>query len=158
MRFIFCDKVLEIESQKRIVATKTVSILDEYLVGHYAKRPVVPVPIIIECVAQAAGWLVQYSYGFHLRGVLTILEGVKIHQHVQAGTVLTIEAHLARYGQNGSTVRGIVKADDELVLEIERLAYAQDEAPTDDFAQQRRKLFDYVSGGYPLPEEIEDAI
>lgn len=55
--FLLVDRVLEIESGKRIVAIKNVTMNEPYFVGHFPHLPVMPGVLQIEALAQAAGIL-----------------------------------------------------------------------------------------------------
>ena len=58
---LLVDRVLEIESKKRIVALKNVTNNEPYLVGHFPGRPVVPGVLLIEGMAQAGGILLLHD-------------------------------------------------------------------------------------------------
>jgi 3-hydroxyacyl-[acyl-carrier-protein] dehydratase len=55
--FLLVDRVLELESGKRIVALKNVTINEPYFVGHFPQRPVMPGVMMLEALAQAAAIL-----------------------------------------------------------------------------------------------------
>lgn len=59
--FLLVDRVLEIEPAKRIVALKNVSINEEFFVGHFPGRPVMPGVLQIEGMAQAGGILLLHD-------------------------------------------------------------------------------------------------
>jgi len=54
VRFLFCDRILELEPGKRALATKMVSLSEEFLPDHYARQPVMPSTMVMECLAQLA--------------------------------------------------------------------------------------------------------
>ena len=57
--FLLVDRVLsmQVEPDKRLIATKNVSINEPFFVGHFPGNPVMPGVLIIEAMAQAAGML-----------------------------------------------------------------------------------------------------
>ena len=55
--FVLVDRVLEIESGKRIKAVKNVSINEPFFPGHFPHHPVMPGVLIVEALAQAAAIL-----------------------------------------------------------------------------------------------------
>ncbi len=57
--FLFVDRVLEIEKEKRIVAIKNVTIDEAFFAGHFPGHPVMPGVLIIEGLAQTAGILMM---------------------------------------------------------------------------------------------------
>ena len=52
--FLMIDRVLELEPQKKIVAIKNVTINDDFFVGHFPDKPIMPGVLIIEAMAQAS--------------------------------------------------------------------------------------------------------
>ena len=52
--FLMVDRVLEIESGKRIQALKNVTINEPFFTGHFPHRPVMPGVMMLEAMAQAA--------------------------------------------------------------------------------------------------------
>ena len=54
---LLVDRVLECVSGKHIVALKNVTMNEEFFVGHFAGRPLMPGVLILEAMAQTAGIL-----------------------------------------------------------------------------------------------------
>lgn len=54
---LLIDRVLEMESKKRIVAIKNFTINEEFFQGHFPGHPIVPGVLLIEAMAQAGGIL-----------------------------------------------------------------------------------------------------
>jgi len=54
---LLVDRVLECVSGDRIVAIKNVTMNEEFFVGHFPGRPVMPGVLILEAMAQTAGIL-----------------------------------------------------------------------------------------------------
>ena len=59
--FLLVDRVLEFESDKRLLALKNVSYNEPYFTGHFPVRPVMPGVLIVEAMAQATGLLAMLS-------------------------------------------------------------------------------------------------
>jgi 3-hydroxyacyl-[acyl-carrier-protein] dehydratase len=57
--FLLVDRVLEFESDKRIVAIKNVTINEPMFTGHFPGTPVFPGVLIVEALAQASGILAR---------------------------------------------------------------------------------------------------
>jgi len=64
MKFYLTDRVLELESGKRIVAVKNLSLAEEYLQDHFPSYPVLPGVLMVESLIQAAAWLARVSTDF----------------------------------------------------------------------------------------------
>ena len=56
--FLLIDRVKELESGKRILAIKNVTINEPFFPGHFPGRPIFPGVLILEAMAQAAGILI----------------------------------------------------------------------------------------------------
>ncbi len=62
---LLVDRVLECVSGERIVALKNVTINEEFFVGHFPGRPVMPGVLILEAMAQTAGILTFVTAGIY---------------------------------------------------------------------------------------------
>lgn len=51
--FLFIDKILEFEKDKKLVALKNVTVNEAYFCGHFPKMPVMPGVLLIETMGQA---------------------------------------------------------------------------------------------------------
>ena len=54
---LLVDRVLEFEPGKRLRALKNVTINEQFFVGHFPQRPVMPGVLMLEALAQAAALL-----------------------------------------------------------------------------------------------------
>lgn len=52
--FLLIDRIEELEENKRILALKNVSIGEEFFVGHFPQKAVMPGVLILEAMAQAS--------------------------------------------------------------------------------------------------------
>lgn len=59
--FLLLDRVLEFESNQRLLALKNVTINEHFFQGHFPKLPVMPAVLILEAMAQATGLLALRS-------------------------------------------------------------------------------------------------
>jgi 3-hydroxyacyl-[acyl-carrier-protein] dehydratase len=97
---LLVDRVLECVSGERIVALKNVTANEEFFVGHFPGRPVMPGVIVLEALAQAAGILTfvtadiypDESVKFYFAGI----DKARFRRPVVPGDQLTLRATLER--------------------------------------------------------------
>ena len=153
MRFLFCDQIVEFEPGIRARATKMVSMSEEFLPEHYPRQPVMPATLVLECIAQLAGWLYVVTEHFGISTVLGLAQEVSIYKLVHPGDRLNLEVWLTYVHKGGATMRGEVRCDGELVLRAERLMFASRQNPSQIEIAQARELFRYMSRGLELASE-----
>ena len=91
MKFNLIDSVLEL-TDTRIVATKHVSLAEEYLADHFPTFPVLPGVMMLEAATQAAGWLMHHRTGFGKSvAVLKEARNVKYGHFVAPGHYLKLD-------------------------------------------------------------------
>jgi 3-hydroxyacyl-[acyl-carrier-protein] dehydratase len=99
MRFQLVDRILEIVPKKRILATKNLTLGEEYLADHFPTFPVMPGVLMLEALIQAGAWLLRVSEDFcNSVTVLREVKGVKYGSFVEPGAQLglTVEIIEAR--------------------------------------------------------------
>ncbi|MHB0947235.1 MAG: 3-hydroxyacyl-ACP dehydratase FabZ family protein [Sedimentisphaerales bacterium] len=64
MKFVLIDKIVKIEAGKEIIATKNVSLSEEYLADHFPVFPVLPGVFLLQGLIESACWLVRHSQNF----------------------------------------------------------------------------------------------
>jgi 3-hydroxyacyl-[acyl-carrier-protein] dehydratase len=97
MFFSLIDKIDTLEPGKRIVATKSLSLAEEYLQDHFPNFPVMPGVLMLEALTQASAWLIRVSEDFaHSIVVLKEARNVKYARFVQPGQTLVIEAEIVK--------------------------------------------------------------
>jgi 3-hydroxyacyl-[acyl-carrier-protein] dehydratase len=91
VKFNLLDKI-ESLSDERIVASKYVSLAEEYLADHFPTFPVLPGVMMLEAVTQAAGWLLHRRHNFaRSMAVLKEVRNVKYGNFVAPGQFLRVE-------------------------------------------------------------------
>ena len=98
--FLLVDRVLEIETGKRIKVLKNVSINEHYFVGHFPHRPVMPGVLMLEAMAQAAALLAFDTLGvtpddktvFYFAGI----DAARFKRPVEPGDQLILDVELGR--------------------------------------------------------------
>jgi len=98
--FLLVDRVLECVSGERILALKNVTANEQFFLGHFPGRPVMPGVLILEAMAQAAGILTfvtanvypDESVRFYFAGI----DKARFRRPVVPGDQLLLEATLER--------------------------------------------------------------
>lgn len=119
--FLLVDKITELESGKRAVGIKNVTINEPFFQGHFPGEPIMPGVLIVEALAQVGGVAVL-SMPDH-KGKLALFTGInnfRFKQMVKPGdqlelsvTMTAMRGHLGK-GEAEAKVDGKVVASGEL--------------------------------------------
>jgi 3-hydroxyacyl-[acyl-carrier-protein] dehydratase len=90
MRFVFVDRIVEVEPSRRIDTLKTVSGLEDVFADHFPGYPVLPGALVVEAFAQASQLLIAVSRDFAEVGRLRRLSHVAFRHPVRPGDRLAI--------------------------------------------------------------------
>ena len=126
--FLFVDRIIELELNKRVVGIKNVTINEPFFQGHFPGNPIMPGVIIIEAMAQVGGVLARLS----IPGVLEdqnrqsiffmSMDKVKFRKPVLPGDQIVFELEALRTGSRIWKVGGKALVKHSLVAEAELLA------------------------------------
>ena len=108
--FLFIDRVLEVEAGARVLAEKLVTAQEAFFQGHFPSNPVMPGVLMVEMLAQAAGFLDE---GEPLGGPVFLAQilDARFKAPVKPGDRLLAEVSLdARFGSL-IRVAGVIKCD-----------------------------------------------
>lgn len=121
--FLMIDRVLSIELGKSLVAIKNVTINEQYFVGHFPNRPVMPGVLILEAMAQAGAVLAYKSTATsHKDGVLYYFAGIdnaRFRRVVEPGDQLRLEVKVLRSKRDIWKLEGFAYVGDELACSAE---------------------------------------
>jgi 3-hydroxyacyl-[acyl-carrier-protein] dehydratase len=119
--FLMVDRVLNIELNKSIKAYKNVTTNEEFFLGHFPHKPIMPGVMIIEALAQAAGVLGFKSQEKKPRdGYLYYFVGadqVRFKKPVVPGDQLVLEAEILTVRRGIYKFKCRASVDDELACE-----------------------------------------
>lgn len=94
---LLVDRILELEPMKRAVGIKNVTINENFFLGHFPGKPIMPGVLILEAMAQVGG--VAMLYPDENRGKIAVFAGmekVKFRKPVVPGDQLTMVAELVK--------------------------------------------------------------
>lgn len=115
MRWMWIDRIVELEPARRIVAIKNVSLAEEHLHDHFAARdgrpalPVMPASLIIEGMAQTAGILVGHAGRFEQKVILAKVSAARLDLDAFPGHTLRYTATIERLDGTGAATAGVVE-------------------------------------------------
>jgi 3-hydroxyacyl-[acyl-carrier-protein] dehydratase len=103
--FEMVDRVLEV-CPERLVAAARVPEASPVFEGHFPGFPLLPGVLMIEAMAQAAGWLLVRRSGFARIALLAKVGEAKLRGMVKPGALLTVKAELLHDGSGYAVLRG----------------------------------------------------
>ncbi len=121
--FLLVDRVLEVESGKRIKAIKNVTINEPFFGGHFPNRPVMPGVLMLEAMAQAAALLAFDAAGITMDDKTVYyfagIDGARFKRPVEPGDQLVMDIELDRVRAGIYKFKGVTRVDGEVVCEAE---------------------------------------
>ncbi len=126
--FLLVDRIVELQSGRRAVGIKNVTINDNFFTGHFPTRPVMPGVLMIEAMAQVGGILMMTNE-MH-RGKVALFmatDKVKFRKLVNPGDQLRMEIEVIRDRSRTAALRGVTKVGSEVVAEAEMIFSFLDE-------------------------------
>jgi 3-hydroxyacyl-[acyl-carrier-protein] dehydratase len=117
MKFILVDRIIVLEPPKRIVATKSVSLAEEYLADHFPTFPVLPGVLMLEAMVQSAAWLVRVSQDFSQSMiVLAEAKNISYKSFVSPGRTLEVTAEAVEIGEKSSEFKAFGRCDNQEIV------------------------------------------
>ncbi len=119
MRWMWIDRIAELDKGRRCVAVKNVSLAEEHLHDHFPAAqerralPVHPATLIIEGFAQTAGILVGHARDFKEKVILAKIGKATFSRDVTAGQTLFFTAELERIDDTGASTHGTIEVIDQ---------------------------------------------
>lgn len=128
MRWIWIDRILELERGKRCVAIKNVSAAEEVLHDHFPAQgerkaiPVMPNTLIIEGMAQTAGILVGHAGDFKEKVILAKITRATFTADAYPGYTIRHTATIDRIDTSGAATIGTTELLDPATGDAKPLA------------------------------------
>lgn len=118
--FLLVDRVVELDlDNNNIVATKCVTMNEEFFQGHFPQAPIMPGVLILEALAQTGGILI-HKKGFHEKtAVLLSVNKAKFRRPALPGDVIYMHVHGQHLSSKGGKVQAQAKIAGELAAEAE---------------------------------------
>ena len=127
--FLLVDRILELETGKRVVGLKNVTINEPFFQGHFPKQPIMPGVLIIEAMGQAGGVLAASALAEDEADQVIIFMGmdkVRFRKPVVPGDQLIFELKVLKQRRKIFKMSGIARVDGKVVAEAELMAGFQE--------------------------------
>ncbi len=114
MRWLWVDRVLELEPGRRIVGVKVVGYAEDHLHAHFAATPrrlalpLMPASLVIEGMAQTAGVLVCNAEDYSQNVILAKIALAELTRDAMPGDTLRYTATMERFDPQGASTAGVV--------------------------------------------------
>ncbi len=118
--FQLVDRVLEIDAPgRRIRAQANVPLAGPVFEGHFPGYPLMPGVLLIEAMAQTAGWLLIALNNFERMAFLAAVKQAKLRQFVKPGDELVVSASLAHDGSGYAVTETAVEMGGKAICNAE---------------------------------------
>jgi 3-hydroxyacyl-[acyl-carrier-protein] dehydratase len=116
--FLLVDRIVEFETDKRVVGIKNVSANERYFIAGPGGVPVVPASILTEAMAQAGAVLILAKPENHSRLIYFMgIDRVRCRRPVTAGDQVFLEGTVLRLRRTMGSLRGVALVDGKVVCE-----------------------------------------
>ncbi|MCJ7630659.1 MAG: UDP-3-O-acyl-N-acetylglucosamine deacetylase, partial [Longimicrobiales bacterium] len=121
---LLVDRIVEVESGKRIVGIKNVTINEPFFQGHFPGHPIMPGVLIIEAMGQVGGLLLMDAVEKPEDYVVYFmaLDNVKWRRPVVPGDQLVLELEMLQMRRQVCRMRGRGLVDGHVVAEADLMA------------------------------------
>lgn len=124
--FLLIDRIVEMELGKSIVAIKNVTMNENFFVGHFPQRPVMPGVLILEAMAQAGGVLAYKSINATAADgelyYFAAIDNARFRRVVEPGDQLRMEIKVLRDKGKIWKLEGAAYVEGQLVCSAEFLS------------------------------------
>ena len=141
MRYFLLDKVTAYEAGRSARGIKNVTLTDEVLHDHFPDFPVLPGALLLEGMAQLAGFMLEVEKPMPvLRAVLAQVDKAKFHSPAGPGDQITMRVELAHELEAAAQVDAEAHVGDRLLARA-RLTFMLRRIESERVHQQREWIY-----------------
>lgn len=139
MRFLLVDRILDWQTEGLIKGVKNIAMSEDYLEYHFPKAPLMPGVLLLEAMAQLAGWLEAWASGFERWMLVHKIKKSSFYGFALPGDQVEMEVRsLAAEEAATRAYRGIAVVCGKKLLRAEFEGKAVEISLLEDIAEQRR--------------------
>ena len=116
--FSMLDRIATRDAET-LVAEATLPDASPIFEGHFPGFPLLPGVLMIECMAQAGGWLMLARQNFARMPLLAKVGTAKLRGMLRPGARLSISARLTHDGSGYAVMAGRIDSDGQMAAEAE---------------------------------------
>jgi 3-hydroxyacyl-[acyl-carrier-protein] dehydratase len=136
--FQLIDRIVDLNlADRKISSEATVPATSTIFEGHFPGYPLMPGVLLVEAMAQTAGWLVVAVNRFERMPFLAAVKEAKLRTFVMPGQVLAIKAGYVHDGSGYAVTEAEIKRDGKTICEATLTLRVLD-FPNADMAAQMR--------------------
>ncbi|MEE9466349.1 MAG: 3-hydroxyacyl-ACP dehydratase FabZ family protein [Candidatus Neomarinimicrobiota bacterium] len=144
MRYFLIDKVTEIIVGQNIRGVKNITLSDEILHDHFPDFPIMPGVLILESVAQLAGFLLEVTFNdpgiSPLRALLMKIDVAKFHQSCGPGDQLDISVSIDSMLDTAAKIKAEVLNGDQRAVTT-TMTFAMKKIDSERIHEQRKYIY-----------------
>ena len=138
--FQLLDRVVSIDVAARTIRTEAiVPVKSTIFEGHFPGHPLMPGVLLLEAMAQTAGWLVIGVNKFTRMPFLAQFKQAKLRSFVQPGTALALDAVLLHEGSGFAVTKAQIRTDGKQISDAE-ITFRVVEFPSPAFRASMREI------------------
>lgn len=120
--FLLVDRIVELDTGKRAVGVKNLTMNELFFQGHFPQKPIMPGVLMIEAMAQVGGILLRDT-DLHRDqvGLFMAVNNAKFRRTAHPGDQLVMEVTVKRDRARMASVHGVGTVDGEFVVEADMM-------------------------------------
>jgi 3-hydroxymyristoyl/3-hydroxydecanoyl-(acyl carrier protein) dehydratase len=152
MRFLFVDRICELDRGTRVRAVKNISWYGDFLEEIFPGLPVFSPVIAAEAAAQALSWLIVEAKDFSVKPLITVLDSYTCSRHVQPGDRIEMEGQVESFQPESALAHARILLNKRPAAEINHgVCYLYPLAELQDPESARRQFQNLTENKVPLP-------